>query len=366
MPNRYELVNSIVEEALDLGLGEQKAFISRSCGTDKDLLERVNRLLAMSGDADGFADPPATFLELRAGDLLGDRFRIIEELGAGGMGSIYLAEDRELGEVALKVLHPEMRGEPCAMASVRSEIRAARTVRHPNVCAAYDLFSFDHPRAGAIVAVTMQYVRGESLACRITNGPLASNEILGIARGLASGIDALHAEGIIHGDLKPGNVMLTTARDGAVKPVLIDFGLAGFSDSKPAAEKISGTASYMAPERFRGGIGSKAADIYAFGVMLFEMTTGSRPFPQEDLLPSVIRRVTEDAPRLPQIAPSAPQAWEHAISQALSREPGRRPPTAGAVVRAMEVTPPSEVASVRPRSHCMHRGNRFVMSRRQR
>ena len=367
MPNRFDLVNYIVEEALDLAPAEQEVFVSESCGTDRDLLNSVNRLLAISGDAAGFADPPAApFLELRSGDILGDRFVIVEELGSGGMGAIYLAEDRELGEVALKVLHPEIRYEPSAMASVRSEVRAARAVRHPNVCAAYDLFSFDHPRAGTIIAITMQYVRGESLACRVASGPIKETEMLRIARGMAEGIDALHAQGVVHGDLKPGTVMLTTDRDGAVKPVLIDFGLSGFSDSKPAAKKISGTVAYMAPERFRGDIGSNAADIYAFGVMLFEMISGSRPFPHEELLPSAIRRVTEDPPRLQQRVPSTSLAWDSAIARALSREPGRRPKTAGEVVRAMNATTVYEVARPRPRGRCVHSGNRFVMGRRQR
>jgi serine/threonine protein kinase len=360
MTDRFELVNGVVEEALDLPPAERDAFVSAHCASDADLLAGVRRLLAISNSMDGFLDsPPAPLAEIRPGDVLGGRFRILEELGAGGMGSTFLAEDRQLGPVALKTLHPEMRHDPRATERFLAEIATARAIRHPNVCPVFDLFTFDHARTGPLVAFTMKYLPGETLARRLSRGAIPPAEAMQIARGIAAGIDALHAEGIVHRDLKPDNIMLTTGRDGAVTPVIMDFGLASRPGSDAPAP-ISGSPDYMAPEQFRAAAAAKPADIYAFGLVLFEMIAGARPFPREDLLPAAIRRATEDAPLVSTVAPWAPRAWDIAIARALSRDPLQRPASASELLDQMESQSAGRAArTVRIEGRCRRKRSGF-------
>lgn len=372
MNNRFELVNEVVEEALDIPFAEREEFVPARCGSDEDLLANALRLLAISDSMDGFLDsPPASLPEIRPGDVLGGRFRIIKELGAGGMGSIFLAEDRQLGEVALKTLHLEMRDDTRAMERFLAEIRTARAIRHPNVCPVFDLFTFDHARGGPLVAFTMKYLSGETLAYRLSRGAIPPAEAIQIARGIGAGVDALHAEGIVHGDLKPGNIMLTPGRDGATAPVIMDFGLASQpgtggpasgSDMVPVA--ISGSPDYMAPEQFRTALVAKSADIYAFGLNLFEMIAGSRPFPPEELLPAVIRRTTEDAPRVCTVAPWAPRAWDGAIARALSRAASKRPGSAREILDEIECeSARRETQTIRIDGRCRHQPPRVSIRR---
>jgi serine/threonine protein kinase len=356
MNNHFELVNEVVEEALDLPSAERETLVSARCGSDKDLLASVLRLLTLADSMDGFPDClPASRSEICPGDVLGGRFRIVEDLGAGAMGSIFLAQDRQLGEVALKTLHPEMRGDPRAVDRFLAEIATARAIRHPNVCPVFDLFTFEHTRAGRLVAFTMKYLPGETLACRVSRGAIPPAEALRIARGIGAGLDALHAEGIVHRDLKPDNIMLATGRNGAVTPVIMDFGLASQPGSDaPAA--ISGSPDYMAPEQFRTASVAKTADVYAFGLTLFEMIAGSRPFPPEELLPAVIRRTTEDAPRVCTVAPWAPRAWDGAIARALSREASKRPGSAREILDQIEgELARLETRTIRIGGRCSHR-----------
>jgi len=344
MHNRFELVNDVVEDALDLPPAEREAFVSFRCGRDEDLLAGALRLLALSDSADGFLEsPPVAHGGICAGDVLGGRFLILHELGAGGMGSILLAEDRQLGKVALKILHPELRQDARVMERFLAEIVIGRAVRHPNVCPVFDLFTFDHGTGAPIAACTMQYLTGETLRDRLSRGPIPLDEAMRIARGMTAGIDALHAVGIIHRDLKPDNIMLTPGRDGEPVPVIMDFGLASYAgtgqaESIPYAplDAISGSPDYMAPEQFRTAALTSAVDIYAFGLILFEMLAGARPYPAEDLLPAVIRRTTEDAPRVRSLAAEVPQAWDSAIAHTLARNASDRPGSARELLDEIE------------------------------
>jgi serine/threonine protein kinase len=372
MNDRFELVNEVLEGALDLPSSEREAFVAARCGSNEDLLADVQRLLTITHSTVGFLDSPPPFLsEIRPGDVLGGRFHIIEELGAGGMGSIFLAEDRHLGEVALKTLRPEIRDDPRAIERFRAEVRTARTIRHPNVCPVFDLFTLYHGRGGPLVAFTMQYLRGETLAGRLSRGAIPAGEALQIASGIGAGLDALHAEGIIHRDLKPGNIMLTPGHDGSITPIIMDFGLASRSEagradlgSDLAFTSISGSPAYMAPEQFRTAFVTRSVDIYAFGLILFEMITGSRPFPREELLPAAIRRTTEDAPRVCAIAPWAPRAWDCAIARALSREASQRPCSAREVLDAVEGESAGREASpIRVAARCSHQPPRVSIHR---
>jgi|HubBroStandDraft_1064217.scaffolds.fasta_scaffold03248_2 serine/threonine protein kinase len=374
MHNRFELVNEVVEEALDLPAAERETFVSARCAPDESLLADALRLLAISDSMDGFPDcPPASLPEIRPGDVLGGRFRILERLGAGGMGSIFLAEDKQLGQVALKALHPEMRGDPRAMQLFLAEIGNARAIRHPNICPVFDLFTFDHAHGGPLAAFTMKYLSGETLACRLSRGAIPAADAMQIARGIGAGIDALHAEGIVHRDLKPDNIMLTTGRDGLVAPVIMDFGLASqpgtagpATGSETVFAAISGSPDYMAPEQFRTASPAKPVDIYAFGLILFETIAGSRPFPREDLLPAAIRRTTEDAPRLRSVAPRASRGWDCAIARALSRDPSQRPRSARELVDEIEgASARRETRAGHIEGRCRHQPHRASIRRRR-
>ena len=335
MIDRAETINCIVESALDLPSRERESFVASRCDGDGVLHAEALRLLAFSDVADGFlelASPVQS--DLAPGDRLG-HLRIVRQLGSGGMGSIFLAEDDEHGLVTVKTVHPELRRDRAAATALRTELTIARAVRHPNVCPVFDLVNLNENQENSIAALTMKYLPGETLAERLSRATMQPQEAFEIARGIAAGLDAMHARGIVHRDLKPQNIMLTP--EGEVsKPVIIDFGLASRSDACQDGATISGSPDYMAPEQFRTGLVTQAADIYAFALILFEMLSGSRPFPAEGLLAAAIRRNTEDAPRLRAVAAHALPAWEIGISRALSRDPAERPASACAMLDQMQ------------------------------
>ncbi len=317
--DRAETINCIVESALDLPARERESFLTSRCGEDRALHAEAFRLLALSDEAYGFLErASSTQSEIAPGAQLG-HLRILRQLGSGGMGSIFLAEDDEHGLVTVKIVHPELRREKAAAAALRTELTIARAVQHPNLCPVFDLINLNEDREYSITALTMKYLPGETLAERLSRAPMEPQEAFEIARGIAAGLDALHARGIVHRDLKPHNIMLTT-ESGVTKPVIIDFGLASRSHAPQDAAAISGSPDYMAPEQFRTGLVTRAADIYAFALILFEMLSGSRPFPAEGLLAAAIRRNTEDAARLRTVAVNALPAWEIGLSRALSQK----------------------------------------------
>lgn len=211
---------------------------------------------------------------------------------------------------------------------------------HPNVCPVFDLIYFRRNGGPITAALTMKYLPGESLAERLARGALPLTEGLQIAKGIASGIDALHLDGVVHGDLKPANIILTTGRDGVERPVIADFGMArAESDSSPRPTcQTCGSPLYMAPERFRSAAVTKASDIYSFGLILFEMITGKRPFPDENLLAMVLRRVCDDPPAPGSVVQGIPISWNRALAHALHRVPESRPPSACAMITEIETS----------------------------
>jgi serine/threonine-protein kinase len=159
----------------------------------------------------------------------------------------------------------------------------------------------------------------------------------------------------VHRDLKPGNIVLTPGPDGADVPMLIDFGLAGPHGAEASAAPISGSPDYMSPEQFRGTPAGPEADIYAFGLILFEMLAGARPFPFEELLPAVVRRTTEDAPSLCAVAPWIPRVWDAPIARALSRAAARRPGSAMELIAEVKRGwTEAEVCRIGVVSRCAH------------
>src|SRR5579863_10068799 len=220
---------------------------------------------------------------LTAGTVVNDRYEIRQSLGKGGMGEVFLAHDRATEQpVALKIVREEAR-MPGDDEALRQELLLARLVGHPNVCRVHDLAPSSY---GPILV--MEYITGQTLHTHIrrkkAQGGYTADEFRRIAHDIASGVAAIHAQGLVHGDLKPGNVMVTTKEGGSFgKAMVLDFGFAKerarSSARRPGAPPDGGTPNYMSPERIRSGGASPEDDVYALGLTLLEMWTCRVPEP---------------------------------------------------------------------------------------
>jgi serine/threonine-protein kinase len=258
------------------------------------------------------------------GTLLGGRYRIIERLGRGGMGEVYRADDLKLGQpVALKFLPADVDKDPARLTQLHTEVRMARQVSHPNVCRVYDIDEVD----GATF-LSMEYVDGEDLGSLLKRvGRFPEDRALEIARQLCAGLAAAHERDVIHRDLKPANVML----DGTGKVRITDFGLAGASGEAIRA----GTPAYMAPEQLAGREVTAQSDIYALGLVLYEVFTGQRALDGKNLAELIRKR--EQAGILPpsSLVKTLDPKIERAIMRCLQPDVNERPPSALGVAAAL-------------------------------
>ncbi len=263
-------------------------------------------------------------------------YRILDKLGGGGMGVIYEAEDTRLGRhVALKFIPDNLSGDRVALERFEREARAASQLAHPNICTIHDIVDNDgHP------FIVMEKLEGESLKQRIHHNPIELKELLDIAIQIASALEASHAKGIIHRDIKPGNIFLTT--NGPVK--VLDFGLAKLprdralgtsveSDEDPltAANVVPGTAIYMSPEQARSEELDPRTDLFSFGVVLYEMATGKKPFHGKNVV-TTLSAVLRDKPKSPaELNPRLPAELVGIIGKAMEKGRRRRYQTATAI-----------------------------------
>ena len=210
------------------------------------------------------------------GSIFGERYRIIELLGRGGMGEVYRADDLELGQaVALKFLPASVAQDEIALARLRCEVRLARQISHPNVCRVFDIGHLDGQ-----YFLSMEYVDGEDLASVLRRmGRPSREKSLQIARQICAGLRAAHENGVLHRDLKPANIMI----DGRGQVRLMDFGLSGLALELAGARDLAGTPMYMAPEQLEGSGTSVRTDLFSLGVVLYEVLTGRRPFSANSL-----------------------------------------------------------------------------------
>jgi len=261
------------------------------------------------------------------GRLIAGRYRIIALLGRGGMGEVYRADDLTLGQaVALKFLPDTAAGDPALLERFRNEVRIARRISHPNVCRVYDVGEVDGQ-----TFFTMEYVDGEDLASLLRRiGRLPQDKAVEIARQLCAGLAAAHAKGVLHRDLKPANIML----DGRGQVVITDFGLAGVADDIRGAEVRSGTPAYMAPEQLAGKEVSTRSDIYALGLVLYEVFTGKRAFGEKTA--GALHAHADRTPSRPSsVVKDLDPIIEKVILRCLETDPSARPGTALAVAAAL-------------------------------
>ena len=259
------------------------------------------------------------------GSLLDGRYRIIGLLGRGGMGEVYRADDLRLGQpVALKLLPENLRHDPVRLAQFHNEVRTARQVSHPNVCRVYDIGEAD-----GLLYLSMEYVDGEDLATSLRRiGRFPEDKATDIARQLCAGLAAAHQRGVIHRDLKPANVML----DGAGRVRVMDFGLAAIGTVE---EVRAGTPAYMAPEQLLGRGVTARSDIFALGLVLYELFTGRRAFTAATVGDLVSQHETRSMTPPSTIVSALEPGIERAILLCLEPDPDRRPASALAVSAAL-------------------------------
>jgi predicted Ser/Thr protein kinase len=262
------------------------------------------------------------------GTLLGGRYRIIALLGRGGMGEVYRATDLTLAQsVALKFLPEEAARDQRLLERFHGEVRVARQVSHPNVCRVYDIGEVE-----GTPFISMEYVDGEDLASLLTRiGRLPADKAIETARKICAGLAAAHDRGIIHRDLKPHNIMLN--KRGEV--IIMDFGLAAIADQLGAADIRSGTPAYMAPEQLKGAEVTARSDIYALGLVLYELFTGKRPFDAKTMKQMLELQEAAQLTSMTSIAADIDPAVEKAIRRCLEPDPAKRPATALSVAAAL-------------------------------
>jgi hypothetical protein len=278
------------------------------------------------------------------GQTIAGRYLIIRLLGWGGLGEVYEARDLQLGELlAIKTLLPEIASDERAITRFKAEIQLARKVTNRHICRIFDLGHDSSNPARPISFLSMELVAGETLSQRLRrHGPLSTAEARAIVDQIAEGLDAAHHAGVVHRDLKSSNVMLSPVESGNTRVVITDFGLAQSlrrdedgSEPLTGSGHIVGTPQYMSPEQLLGGEITEASDIYAFGIVMYEMLTGKRPFEDRDPVAAVAHRLNQPviSPRV--LNPGIDLKWEAAILKCLARHPRDRFQSAGAAVRAI-------------------------------
>jgi Tol biopolymer transport system component/predicted Ser/Thr protein kinase len=281
-PERSRKMNELADFAVSLSGPLRGAYLSKSCGDDFDLRQQVERLIAARESSSDFQtkpgiEPPGEIASSRESSMAGlqvGRFRILSQLGAGGHGEVWLAQDTQLlRKVAIKLLSPDFRSRRDHLQRLYAEARVSSALNHPNIITIYDTGESD---GHAFLA--QEYVDGETLRRRLDRGALDLKSVAEILNQVAAALSAAHAAGIVHRDIKPENIMIR--RDGLVK--VLDFGLARFvehkSDTITRPGLIIGTIRYMSPEQARGLSVDARTDIFSFGAVLYEALTGVPPF----------------------------------------------------------------------------------------
>ena len=334
---RWAEIQTSFDQLVELDPGDRASHLATLAISNPELHRALQSLLKADAGASAELAPVEAALAPppdRQHDPLGlagrtiSHFELREALGAGGMGVVYRADDTRLGRVvALKFLLPHYNLDASAKARFLREARAAAALDHPNLCTIHEVGTSDE----GWLFLAMALYHGETLRARLTrDGPILVRESLEIARQIAEGLQAAHAAGIVHRDLKPGNVMLLP--DGTVR--ILDFGLAKARDQSRSEAGIRfGTVSYMAPEQVRGVNVDARADLWALGIVLYEMVTGRKPFGGDEEV-AIAHAILHDEPGLlstPRGGVSAP--LEELVLRLLQKDPARRHDSAAELLR---------------------------------
>ena len=348
-PENWRRVQDLFHRALEQPADRRDSFVAESCGGDEALRREVASLLASHERAADFIEGPAgteTTLDSAPGGgeaLVGlqiGHYRIDRVLGEGGMGVVYLAEDVRLGRtVALKALAPKFTGDAARRERLRREARAAAALTHPGIATVYALEEIDGQ-----IFIAGEYVPGETLREELGRGPLGAVRTIETALGVARALAAAHDRGIVHRDLKPENIVRATSGD--VK--ILDFGLARFRDSPASLAHLTdhgvilGTPAYMSPEQIRGTATDGRSDLFALGIVLYELVAGEHPFAGSDPASTIARILESEPARLAGLPPAT--RWnatvlgelEDVVMTCLRKLPEQRYGSAHDLIEALE------------------------------
>ena len=329
-PERWQQIKSIVAQAMEMPSSERVAWVAHACAGDAQLFGEVESLLAA---ADGSGSFPAARVAIASGaeqsmleSALGQQYEIVRQLGRGGMGAVYLARERSLERfVAIKVLRPDLAEAPDARERFRREARIAAQLSHPGIL---PLHTFGE--IGGLWYFVMAYVRGVSLAERLrVESRLPSGEAHRILAELADALECAHRNGVIHRDIKPGNILLD---EESGRAMLADFGVAkvqGSGDSLTMTGMIVGTPNYMSPEQALGSPDvDERSDLYSLGAVGYTMLAGREPFAEVRAEELVHWRVSHDPAALQNVAPSVPKELAAVVMRCLRRDRTARWPNA--------------------------------------
>ncbi len=344
---RWSRIEELYHRALELDAGSRARFLEDACAEDKELLHELLSLLTHEKKAERFMELPAAELlarqianeagindSARIGSKI-SHYRILEKLGGGGMGVVYKAEDSRLHRfVALKFLPENLARDPQWLARFEREAQAASALNHPNICTIYDIGEHE---GSAFIA--MEFLAGETLKHRIGKSPLETGELLDLGIQIAEALEAAHANGIVHRDVKPANIFVSPR--GHAK--LLDFGVAklarepqGISEKPSPLKRLTfsesltqtgvavGTAAYMSPEQIRGEELDQRTDLFSFGVVLYEMASGTRPFNGSTFGAVVTAILHETPPSLCKLNSKLSPKLAAIISRALEKQPEQR------------------------------------------
>jgi len=358
-PEQWRKISELFEAALDSPPDQRVAFLEAACAGDPEVQRRVEAMLVADEQADLLMDRPAynavhpsgpsmvsqddsqTF----SGEMIGD-YRLIRELGRGGMGTVYLAYDTRLGRQAALKLLPSRLNSPERVRRLEREARSASALNHPHIITIYD-FGQDNGRE----FIASEYVEGRTLRDYVGKPELTLNKILDVAIQVASALESAHTAGIIHRDIKPENIMLRP--DGYAK--VLDFGLAKLTETESADDDdprktnagqtsifetrtgiLLGTVNYMSPEQVRGQGLDGRSDLFSLGVVLYELITGHRPFRGETWHHTMVAITDSEPPPLERYAIGGPAALQDIITRVLAKDRDQRYQTGRALLSDLE------------------------------
>ena len=336
-PEQWEKVSEIFHAASELEGAERQTYLDANCDGDESLRREVESLLEANSEAGNFISQPVAgafasrLLKGSAfspGEVLG-HFRIISKIGSGGMGEVFLAADTKLGrKVALKTLSPVFEGDEAFLTRIRNEARAAAALNHPHVATVYSVEEIN-----GHTFIAMEYIEGRTLDALIPDDGVSNETFVDWFVPIARALEHAHSRGIVHRDIKPGNIMMTN--DGIIK--ILDFGLAHFGtpiDFRPGdvydpsltqPGQILGTPAYMSPEQAEGKKVDHRTDIFSLGVVMYESITGKKPFRGDGNAEIVNRILTAEVDPLATSRPGTPAAISDVVARCLNKRRRDRP-----------------------------------------